>query len=88
MKPPAPAIPSTLVEKIIFAHKNDGISFAELQSTSAVWPDELARMLYELRSARLIETRANGRIYPAKRRKKQVPAKAGFFARLRAVLAP
>jgi hypothetical protein len=35
-------MPSELVERIIDAHQREGISFAELQGTTAVWPDELA----------------------------------------------
>ena len=54
MRPPSPTVPSTLVEQIIHAHQHEGISFAELQRTTAVWPDELARMIHELRDQRLI----------------------------------
>ena len=76
-----------LVEQIIHAHQKEGIAFAQLQSTTAMWPDELARQLHELRQARLIETRPDGRLYPAQRRRKPKVA-PGSWQRLRAVFAP
>jgi hypothetical protein len=82
MRPPAPAVPSELVERIIHAHQREGIAFAELQQTTAVWPDELSRMIHMLRDQRLIEAR-DGRLYPAqrRRRKKSEPL-PGRWARL------
>lgn len=82
MRPPAPAVPSTLVEQIIHAHQHEGISFAELQRTTAVWPDELARMIHMLRDQRLIEAR-DGRLYPrTRRRRKKSEPLPGRWSRL------
>ena len=83
MKPPTEAIPSTLVEQIIHAHQKEGVSFAALNSLTAIWPDELA-----IRDQRLIEAR-DGKLYPApRRRRKPEPVAPGFWSRLRAVWAP
>jgi hypothetical protein len=88
MKPPAPPVPSELIERIIHPHQREGIAFAELQRTTAVWPDELSRMIHALRDQRLIETR-DARLYPAqRRRKKSEPVKPGFLARMKSVFAP
>jgi hypothetical protein len=88
MQPPTPAVPFELVERIIHAHQREGIAFAELQRTTAVWPDELARMIHMLRDQRLIEARADGKLYPRSRRRRKPEPRATIWARLRAVFAP
>jgi hypothetical protein len=88
MRPPAPAVPSELVERIIHAHQREGIAFAELQQTTAVWPDELSRMIHMLRDQRLIEARADAKLYPRSRRRRKPEPRPTFWARLRAVFAP
>ena len=82
LQPPTEAIPSTLVEQIIHGHERDGISFFELHNLSALHPAELSRMVHNLKAARLIEARADGRLYPRTRRRKLKPAAPTFLQRL------
>ena len=87
-RPPTPQIPSTLIERVIFAHERDGITFAALQSLTAEWPDQLSQTIHSLRDQRLIEAR-DGRLYPAqRRRRKPEPVAPGFWARLARMFAP
>ena len=88
MQPPSQAIPPELVEQIIDANRETGISFAELWQTTAVPPDQLSRTIYQLRDLRLIEARADGRLDPRTRRRKPKPVAPTFLQRLARVFAP
>ena len=87
MQPPSQVVPPELIERIIDAHRETGISFFELATTTAAHPAELSRTIHELRDQRLIEAR-DGKLFPAQRRRRKSPARPGLWSRLRAVFAP
>ena len=87
MQPPRDDFPQ-LILQIIDAHRETGISFFELQQTSACWPDRLAQIVHSLKDAHLIEARPDGKLYPRTRRRKAAPVAPTFWARLLAVFAP